>query len=104
MVVTEVHPGSRVDPHAATSSRRRGTSGSSTPSGFVVSTAKLATIPIRVKDDANVAISDGCRLSSGDELDGVCVDAIQSSGLQIFTLLTSIRHIAGTFNMPTSYQ
>ena len=46
VVATELHPGSKVDPHAATSARRRGTSGSSAPSGYVVSAARLATIPI----------------------------------------------------------
>ena len=46
VVATELHPGSKVDPHAAISARRRGTSGSSAPSGSVVSAARLATIPI----------------------------------------------------------
>ena len=46
VVATELHPGSKVDPHVATSARRRGTSGSSAPSGSVVSAARLATIPI----------------------------------------------------------
>ena len=46
MVATELHPGSKVDPHAATSARRQGTSCSSAPSGSVVSAARLATIPI----------------------------------------------------------
>ena len=32
MVATKLHPGSKVDPHAATSARRWGTSGSSVPS------------------------------------------------------------------------
>ena len=38
--------GSKVDLHAATSARRRGTSVSSTPSGSVVFAARLAAIPI----------------------------------------------------------
>ena len=38
---TELHPGSKVDPHAATSARD-----SNAPSGSVVSAARLATIPI----------------------------------------------------------
>ena len=46
VVATELHPGSKVDPHAATSARRRGTSASSVPSASVVSAARLATIPI----------------------------------------------------------
>ena len=46
VVATELHPGSKVDPHAAISARRRGTSGSSALSGSVVSAARLATIPI----------------------------------------------------------
>ena len=46
VVATELHPGSKVDPHAATSARRRGTSGSSAPSGSAVSAARLAPIPI----------------------------------------------------------
>ena len=46
VVATELHPGSKVDPHAATSARRRGTSDSSVPSGSVVSAARPATIPI----------------------------------------------------------
>ena len=46
VVATELHPGSKVDPHAATSARRRKTSGSSAPSGSVVSAARRATISI----------------------------------------------------------
>ena len=46
VVVTELHPGSKVDPHAARSARRRRTSGSSVSSGSEVSAARLATIPI----------------------------------------------------------
>ena len=46
VVATELHPGNKADPHAATSARRRGTSSSSAPSGTVVSAARLATIPI----------------------------------------------------------
>ena len=46
VVATELHPGSQMDPHAATSARKRGTSGSSAPSGSVVSAARLVTIPI----------------------------------------------------------
>ena len=46
VVATELHPRSKVDPHAATSARKWGTSGSSTQSGSVVSAARLATIPI----------------------------------------------------------
>ena len=45
VVATELHPGSKVDPHVATSARRWGTSGSSVSSGSVVSAARLATIP-----------------------------------------------------------
>ena len=43
---TELHPGRKVNSHAATSARRRGTDGSSAPSGSVVSAARLATILI----------------------------------------------------------
>ena len=46
VVATELHPGSKVDPHAATSARRRDTSGSSAPSGCVITAAKLAAIPV----------------------------------------------------------
>ena len=46
VVATELHPGSKVDPHAATAARRRGTSDSSVPSRSVVSAARLAIIPI----------------------------------------------------------
>ena len=46
MLATELHPGNKVDPHAATSARRRDTSGSSTSSESVVSASRLATIPI----------------------------------------------------------
>ena len=46
VVATELHPGSKVDPHAATSARRWGTSGSSAPSGSVVSAARLAMVPV----------------------------------------------------------
>ena len=47
VVATDFRPGSKVDPHAATSARRRGTSNSRAPSGrSVVSAARLATIPI----------------------------------------------------------
>ena len=46
VVTTELHPGSKVDPHAATSAVRRSTSGSSAPSGYIVSAAKLATIQV----------------------------------------------------------
>ena len=46
VVATELHPGSKVDPHDAASARTRGTSGSCAPSGYVVSAARLATIPI----------------------------------------------------------
>ena len=46
VVATELHPGSKVDPHAATSARRRVTSSLRAPSGTVVSAARLATIPI----------------------------------------------------------
>ena len=46
VVATELHSGSKVDPHAAISARRRGTSGSSVPSGSIVSVARLATIPV----------------------------------------------------------
>ena len=46
VVAMELHPGSKVDPHAATSARKRSTSGSSAPSASVVFAARLATIPI----------------------------------------------------------
>ena len=46
VVATELRPGSKVDLHASTSARKSGTSGSSVPSGSVVSAARLATIPI----------------------------------------------------------
>ena len=46
LVATELHPGSKVDPHAATSARRRDTSGSRAPSGCVMAAAKLAAIPV----------------------------------------------------------
>ena len=42
LVATELHPGSKVDLHSATSARRRGTSSSSDPSGSVVSGVRLA--------------------------------------------------------------
>ena len=45
MLATELHPGNKVDPHAATSARIRDTSGSSAPSESVVSALRLATIP-----------------------------------------------------------
>ena len=46
VIAMELHPGSKADPHAATSARRRGTSGSSVPRGSIVSAARLATIPV----------------------------------------------------------
>ena len=45
VVAMELYPESKVDPHAATSARRRSTSGSSAPSGSAESAARLAMIP-----------------------------------------------------------
>ena len=77
VVATELHPGSKVDPHAATSARKRGASGSNAPSGSICSVCREIghdpnSCPQVVKEDANLAISDRDRLSTGDELDGMC--------------------------------
>ena len=76
VVATELHPGSKVDPHAATTARRRGTSDSSAPKRIFSVCCETDhdpnSCPQVVKENANLAISDGDRLSSGDELDGMC--------------------------------
>ena len=45
VVATELHPGSKVDPHATTSTRKRGTSCSSAPSSDLRETVTGGNIP-----------------------------------------------------------
>ena len=81
VVASELHPGSKVDPHVATSARRRGTSSSSAPKRICCVCRETGhdpnSCPQVVKEDANLAMSDGGRLSTGDELDVMC-EYIQS--------------------------
>ena len=77
VVAAELHPGSKVDPHAATSCKETGHKWFKCSKRVCSVCSETGhdpnSCPHVVKEDANVAISDGDKLSTGDELDGMYV-------------------------------